>query len=518
MQMPRLCVALAICFYSLSLRAATTQWVHRGDKGRLVYRVGARGDRIMDFSYAGYEGGGVNIPVVPVKQIVGPDGHRNAAAIQQAIDAVSRLPLHNGFRGTVLLEAGTYICRHTIVIRTSGVVIRGAGVKKTIIRMAGAPHKCIAVTGGWQPEVSAVPLAIADRYIPVGTLWLPMQHRISGLAVGEYIVIRHPITRRYVHFMGMDRLFRNGRPEHWVSGTISTLRRITMIRGDRIMLDAPLTDSLNPQFVNPPGATVVRCGTSGQLARVGLEHFEILSPPQHGALFGTRHNGGIQLSAVRNAWVDDVAIDNTVGAVSIGAYAQEITLNNIKVAHTTATSGAAMPADFSVGGSCVLINHCTDRGNHLFYFVTGARATGPNVLLNCTFYGNGSIQPHQRWATGLLVDNCRVPQGGIEFINRGEMGSGHGWAIGWAVAWNCAAGFLVIQNPPGSANWAIGCTGRRRTEPMPFTRQPRIPMGYVGSNGKAVQPQSLYLAQLAQRLGKRAIENIGYPSPRASAK
>ena len=517
MQMPRLCVALAICFCPLSLRAATTQWVHLGAKGQLVYRVGARGDRIMDFSYAGYEGGGVRIPVVPVKRIVAPGGLHNAAAIQQAIDAVSRLPLHNGFRGTVLLTAGTYSCRHTIVIRTAGVVIRGAGVKKTIIRMTGGPHLCIAVTGARQPEYSGRPMAVANRYIPSGTMWLPMGHRVSGLLAGEYIVIRHPITRRYIHFMGMDRLFRNGRRQHWVSGTISTLRRITAIRGHRIGLDAPLTDSLNPQFINPPGATVVRCEISNQISHVGLEDFQVRAAPQHGTI-NQRHDGGIQLNAVRNAWVDDVAIDNTVGAVSIGAYAQEITLNNVTIVHTTATSGAAMPADFSVYGSRVLINHCTDRGNHLFYFVTGARATGPNVLLNCTFYGNGSIQPHQRWATGLLVDNCRVPQGGIEFINRGEMGSGHGWTIGWAVAWNCTAGFLVVQNPPGSANWAIGCTGRQRTEPMPFTRQPRIAMGYVVSNGKAVRPRSLYLAQLAQRLGKSSLKNIGYPAHRDSAK
>lgn len=37
---------------------------------------------------------------------------------------------------------------------------------------------------------------------------------------------------------------------------------------------------------------------------------------------------------------------------------------------------------------------------------------------------------HQRWATGLLINNCEVQDGGIDCMNRGAMGSGHGWAIG----------------------------------------------------------------------------------------
>ncbi|MCH5687720.1 hypothetical protein LWM68_27710 [Niabella sp. W65] len=69
------------------------------------------------------------------------------------------------------------------------------------------------------------------------------------------------------------------------------------------------------------------------------------------------------------------------------------------------------------------------------------------MLLNCTFSGNGWIQPHQRWATGLLIDGCKVPDGGIDFMNRGEMGSGHGWSVGWAVAWNCVAKSYLNQQP-----------------------------------------------------------------------
>ncbi len=95
-------------------------------------------------------------------------------------------------------------------------------------------------------------------------------------------------------------------------------------------------------------------------------------------------------------------------------------------------------------------------------------------------------------------------------MNRGEMGSGHGWAIGWAVAWNCQAKSYLNQQPPGSANWVIGCQGDHQQRAMPFESAPLLPEGYYDSPGVSVNPQSLYLAQLSERLGKSAVQHIGY--------
>ena len=156
----------------------------------------------------------------------------------------------------------------------------------------------------------------------------------------------------------------------------------------------------------------------------------------------------------------------------------------------------------------MLLHRCTDQGDSVFYLATGAGVTGPIVLLECEFRGGGWIQPHQRWATGLLVDSCRVPDGGIDFMNRGEMGSGHGWAVGWAVAWNCAAREFLVQRPPGAANWAIGCIGERRTDVMPFKHAETLPEGIFDSPGVPVAPASLYRAQLAERLGPQAVKNL----------
>ena len=64
-----------------------------------------------------------------------------------------------------------------------------------------------------------------------------------------------------------------------------------------------------------------------------------------------------------------------------------------------------------------------------------------------------------RWATGLLVDNAHTSTGGMDLMNRGWDGSGHGWAIGFGVLWNGTADSFLIQQPPGAENWAIGSTG-----------------------------------------------------------
>jgi hypothetical protein len=133
------------------------------------------------------------------------------------------------------------------------------------------------------------------------------------------------------------------------------------------------------------------------------------------------------------------------------------------------------------------------------------------VVLDFSTKGNPShLQPHQRWATGLLVDNVVATGGTIDLMNRGYYGSGHGWTIGWGVVWNSTALSLLIQQPPGTENWAIGSAGTLATASMPGGDSTLLPSGIIDAHGTAVAPKSLYLAQLCERLGPAALANIGY--------
>jgi hypothetical protein len=99
----------------------------------------------------------------------------------------------------------------------------------------------------------------------------------------------------------------------------------------------------------------------------------------------------------------------------------------------------------------------------------------------------------------------------IGFINRGHAGSDHGWALGWGVAWNCTAPSTLLQKPPGSMVWAIGCkTMPSAPAPAVKTAAPLMPPGIYESVNVPVAPSSLYLAQLCDRLGPQALVNIGY--------
>src|SRR5215475_472267 len=96
--------------------------------GTLVYNTYANQgesnsvNRIPDFSFCGYKGGGAAIPFVNVKRTISPVSGDNTQNIQSAIDFVSGLPVDaNGFRGAVFLNAGTYNVNSPIFIRASGV-------------------------------------------------------------------------------------------------------------------------------------------------------------------------------------------------------------------------------------------------------------------------------------------------------------------------------------------------------------------------------------------------------------
>ena len=58
-----LSLALAAAGNAAAQQPAKSQWVFPGADGKLVYKTTPAGDKIMDFSHAGYMGGGVKLPI-----------------------------------------------------------------------------------------------------------------------------------------------------------------------------------------------------------------------------------------------------------------------------------------------------------------------------------------------------------------------------------------------------------------------------------------------------------------------
>lgn len=486
-----------------------SEWVQLDARNKLTYKTLEGGDRIMDFSYAGYGGGGVSIPSPAVKITLSPVAGDNTDAIQRAIDEISGMKPVNGFRGALLLKPGTYNCERALSIKASGVVLRGSGsgAEGTVINLTGKPHACVMLSGAVRSRRVGTPVAMTDVYVPSGTHTFQVSDA-QGFAAGDTIQIIRPVTPAWVQFMEMDQLTRNGKKQTWITGDITTNRVIRKIAGRKITVDLPLTDSYDAKYLNPPGVSVVKIASSGQISQVGLENFRITCASQS-VTINQGHHRAFSMRGVTDGWAASIEVFNTVNSISVSD-ASRVTLDRISILHEVPTVGAAKPADLNGSGSQILFNRCTVQGDNVFFFATGAKVSGPVVLLNCTFKGNGWIQPHQRWATGVLVDGCNVPDGGIDFMNRGIMGSGHGWSIGWAVAWNCKAKTFLNQQPPGSANWVIGSEGTKARRAVPFDTIPYVAEGIYDSHGTPVAPASLYLAQLSERLGAKALKNIGY--------
>jgi hypothetical protein len=499
--------------------SGTSAWVHVDATGHLAYETMPRGDRIMDFSHAGYMGGGVALPVLPARKTVSPAGGTadDTATIQAALDAVAALPLSAGLRGAVVLAPGAFNIRATLTINTSGVVLRGSGsgTGGTSLVMTGAtPFLAITMSGSGSYETAGSAATIIDSYVPSGATSFNVKDA-SGLAVGDAVLIHRPVTTAWLALMGMDHLVSSaGQPETWLGAgsTIDTDRTIASISGNTITLDAPLTDSFDAAYLSPPGASVEKYTFAGRLSQVGVEHLRVIGPALDVPIADPQYSM-LQMNDVIDAWVSDVAVQDTQNAFAIGSHARRVTLDRATVTHTIAHTGDNM-ADFSLSGTQTLVSRSSSTGTGEWPIVTQGRETGPIVALGFTSNQPSGISPHQRWATGLLADSCAFPNSpkgtpGVAFWDRGTHGSGQGWTVGWAVAWNVSSPFLLMQQPPGSQNWCIGCTGQIVTK-APAGSSTTPPNGIFDSPGAPVTPGSLYLAQLCERLGPKAVANIGY--------
>ena len=495
-----------------------SEWIHPNAQGQLVYARDTNGIIIPDYSYAGYRAGGVALPTIPAQSKLSPTGGDDTASIQHAIDAVSALPLSaNGSRGAVELAPGVFHCSATLKISASGVVLRGAGsgTNGSVLQLTGDPHVGITIQGKFAIKATAPATNITDTYVPFGAHTIHVADA-SHIHPGDLVEIGKPVTPEWINFMGMSALERPGVDEHWITGTLKARRRVSAVTGNAISFQIALMDDYDAKYLGNQHFTVTPVAVSGQVTEAGVEDLRILAPAAS-VDFHAPHSIAMELNAAADSWVRNVTMIDTTEGIRMDFDSERITLTRENIEQSTTVTSSAKPFDFAINGTQVLVDRATGSGDSVAYFATEARQQGPVVILNSSFRGNGNIEPHQRWSTGLLVDNCTVSGGGIHLINRGIMGSGHGWTMGWGVVWNSAASNFIIQMPPGTINWAMGNRGPLQSQAMPDGNGSRrhgtpLPSGQIESQGKPVTPQSLYLAQLAERLGPAALRNIGYNS------
>lgn len=498
---------------------ATSAWVSVGSNGHLQYKSDAKGNRILDFSSAGYGGGGVALPLAKVAATVSPISGDNTAAIQAAIDTVAKMaPGAGGLRGAVLLEPGTYDMAGTLDLAASGVVLRGSGsgAGGTVLNMTGSPHLMLSIAGSGNRSDGAS-VAMTDPYVPSGATSFDVSDG-SKLKVGDSVVVGRPVTQAWIDFMGMNDLTSGGTSQTWIGAgaVVETDRTIAAISGNQVTLDVPLADSFDAAYVSPPGGTVTPYTYAGRITDVGVEHLQVVAPAVD-VIISDPQFTGVEMNVVADSWLDDIAFQDTQNTVTIDGSTKRVTVEGVKVTHTVTHTGDRM-ADFGLSGTQILVDKCSSDGDGEWPLVTQGEVSGPIVALGFTSTQQAGVGPHQRWAVGLLTDGASLPNApnnsdggatGISYSDRGNHGSGQGWAMGWGVAWNVTTPYIVVQQPPGAENWCIGCVGTEVTAVEAGTGK-TVPNGIFDSPGAKVTPGSLYLAQLCDRLGASALVNIGY--------
>jgi hypothetical protein len=225
---------------------AVAPWVGFAN-GKLFYGHDTDGNRVPDFSYAGYGGGGAALPDVPEKARVSPSGSDDTAAIQRAIADVAALSADSrGIRCAVLLAPGHYRIGGTLAITAAGVVLRGSGSGQggTVLDAEGTPRTLVQLgdSKAARGKMANSEHKIMDDYVPVGAATF---HVDNASAFAPGVVVQRPVTQQWIHALGIDQIPDRGGTQQWKRGVgLEFERQVMAVDGDKITIDVPLTNAL----------------------------------------------------------------------------------------------------------------------------------------------------------------------------------------------------------------------------------------------------------------------------------
>lgn len=493
----KLCLTCVLCLVvSLAFTSAQPS-VRPDDNGKLNYAQDEQGNAIPDFSYCGYDMASSDIPQVTVRVVVKPADGDDGERIQTAIDYVADLPKDSdGYRGAVGLAPGEFQVAGQILIRTSGVVLQGSGANKggtTVLATGQDRRALIKVMGVDDRTIQDEPgiQEIRDDYVNVGA-YIFNVGSADSFAVGDSVLITRPSTAEWIQEVG-------GRAEGigWKPGSrdIYWDRKITQVDEDSITVDAPITTALEKHF---GGGTVHIYDWPGRLQHVGIEDVCLQSSYSEDNPKDEDHSWfGITMDNVQNAWVRRTTFEHFAGgAVSLGRNTKSITVEDcISLAPISEIGGYRRHTFFTLG-QLTLFNRCwSESGRH--DFSVGHCAPGPNAFVQChADRALGESGPIESWASGVLYDNVRIDGSDLQLQNRWNDPPGTGWAAANCLLWQCRAANVRCFRPPDANNWTIGAWATPAGD------------GVFESLSDFVKPQSLYQAQLRQRLDESAAARL----------
>jgi hypothetical protein len=472
-----------------------SKFVQQAKNGTLRYTPDEQGNTIPDFSRVGYYYGDRPLPTIAVVKTISPTGTDNDQThIQAAIDEVARrTPDAQGFRGALLLKKGRYNIPDRIRITTSGIVLRGEE-GTTLVANANKQVSLIDITG--QGQVTEVPgsrVKITDAYVPAGATTFRVENARS-LRPGDAVILFRPGTQQWITDLKMDQIEERSGTKQWQPNAydLHYERSIVKVEGNKVTLDNPVVMPMETKY---GGGALYKYTFEGRIRHVGVENLHCESAFASDTAEDHAWDA-VAFNKAEHGWVNGVTARYFgYSCVNLRRDARNISvLNSNCFEHKSIITGSRRYSFNNSGQLNLFMNcHATD-GRH--DYVTGAITCGPNVFVNCTARRtHADIGPHHRWSSGTLYDNI-VTDGEINIQDRGNWGSGHGWAGVTQVAWNCTVKRAAIQNPWVSGkNYSIGTMGGKYDGRL----KGRPDGEWEGHNQPGLTPASLYHAQLKAR-------------------
>lgn len=447
----------------------------------------------MDYSTCGYRASEQALPDVGVGVYVAWQEGDCSALIQQAIDQMARQKADaEGRRGAVLLGEGRFRLDTPLRMTASGVVLRGSGREKTVLVKHGVERGAMLyiegrnLTGASRSDT----LFLSAEKIAAGSTSIFCPQGQQQLKAGDRIDIVRPCTGEWIDHLEM-RDFGGGLDyTGWKPTDIDITwdRTIVDIRGDSIVLDAPITTTISKEF---GGAYILRGCHEGEIRECGVENLSMESAVNDWNVKDEDHCwDAVFMDNVRDCWVRRVHFSHFAGsAVNLQKATSRITVEDCIAEHPVSEIGGWRRQVFLTRGQQTLFQRCVSRQG-IHDFAAGFCAAGPNAFVQCegeeSLGFSGSIGS---WAAGLLFDIVNIDGNDLCFANLDQFQFGTGWNTANSMFWQCTASTIRCYSPDAdNRSSGHGCWGTLTGN------------GEWTSSNDHVQPRSLFYNQLSRRL------------------
>lgn len=370
-----------------------------------------------------------------------------------------------GYRGPVLVPT-KIIPTQSSVISESNVLMEGG----EIVSNATA---CLIIRG---PSINkpkkTFPLT---TYFPSGG----MQYEVKShdFKEGDDIVINWTGSKQWITKLNMTKYWKS-------SFTLTWYTKVKEVNGSLVSFTTPITYGLDPSL----GSGTIGKYVNNRIKNIIVRNLTIRTSNK------APKTQAILIENAENVIIENVKVYGYDRAVKLSDGSNHCTVKGCISYEPNAVSEGGNRYAFEIdAGNNHLVRDCEAYKSRHPY-AGGGRCSGPHVFFRSKALqneGTATSQPHRLWGNGFLYDNIEESNG-IDFENREDSGSGHGWAAANCMAYNCKAK-MVSENPPTARNWAIGCVGGRNTF---YKGDPKRPMNTMISEGASVEPKSIYEWQL----------------------